>query len=198
MNTAELFEKCMNEYSHEGEFKINDDTITIFRRCSHEDFDHMNEDGTFKWIEGDEAVGAFVNEEAFFGWYPQDTDDLFECMKEVLEYLLEKKGLKVTLTAKVRVDDEYEDDKMPVKKAKTVNYLKEALHVEKDQIKNIKMKEEWYGDALICNVLNFNDYWTILGILTDESSDEIELEIESSDPNKDALVNMFKYRQDLL
>lgn len=198
MDVAELFDKCLNCYSHEGEFKINEDTITIFRRCSYEDLDHEDEDGNPEWIEGDEAVGAFVNQEEFFGWWSQDRDDLYECMKEVLEWLIANKNLTVTLSVKVKRWPD-EDEKKPVRKVKLINILKEELNVEIEQIKNIKVNYDDCEDDLTCKIVNFNSDWRLLYILKgNEIDSDIEAEVAPNDPNKETLENMFKYRYDIL
>ena len=197
MDLEKLFEKCINYYSHEGEFKVGENTITIFRRCSYEDFDNTDENGDPEWVEGDEAVGAFVNHEEFFGWWPQDRDDMYECMKEVLEYLMKNKGIKFTLNVKVtRWPDE--DEKKSERKAKLVKMLTEDFGVEIGQVKNIKVTYDDAEDALNCKVINFNDYWNMLAALNDTLDGNFEVKIAEDDPNKAAVENMFKYKYDLL
>lgn len=194
MDIEKLFDKCINCYSHEGEFEIAGNTITIFRRCSYQDFDNTPEGEEPEWIEGDEAVGAFVNKEEFFGWWPQDRDDLYECMKEVLEYLLNTKGVKFTLTVKeTRMPDE--DEKKAVRKVKLLNEVKEDFDVEIEQIKNVKVEYGDFEDTITCKIINFNDFWKVMEIAKGECDEAI---ISENDPNKDALENMFKYKYDLL
>lgn len=190
MNVTKLFDKCINYYSHEGEFKIGNDTITIFRRCGYQDFD------TNEWVEGDEAVGAFVNQEAFFGWFYQDESDLYECMEEVLEYLVNNKGLTVTLNVEASRYTEDDENKM-VRKAKLINAVKNGIEVELDQIKSVKVSFDEIEDTINCKVLKFNNYQLLLEILTNQF-EGANVKISESDPNKEALENMFKYRYDLL
>lgn len=194
MDIEKLFDKCINCYSHEGEFEIAGNTVTIFRRCGYEDFENLDEDEMPKWVDGDEAVGAFVNKEEFFGWWPQDEDDLYECMKEVLEYLLHTKGVKFTLTAKVRRMSD-EDEKKAVRKVKLLNEVKKEFDVEIEQIKNVKVEYNDYEDTITCKIINYNDFWKLVEIAKGECD---EASISESDPNKDALENMFKYKYDLL
>lgn len=191
-----LFEKCLNEYSHEGEFEINGNTVTIFRRCGHEDFDNLDENEMPRWVDGDEAVGAFVNQEEFFGWWPQDKDDLYEVMKEVLEYLLKYKGLNVTLTVKA---SRYpgDDEKSAERKAKLLDMIKDDLSAEDDQIRKIKFKPGSYDDELSCEIFNYHDFWGLLHTIK-KNLDNVDAKIADSDPNKETIENMFKYKYDFL
>ena len=196
MDIEKLFDKCINCYSHEGEFEIAGNTITIFRRCSYEDFDHEDEDGNPEFIAGDEAVGAFVNKEEFFGWWSRD--DLYECMQEVLEYLLNTKGVKFTLAVTATRWPE-DDEKKAVRKVKLLNEVKEAFDVTIDQIKNTKVEYDDCKDTLTCKVINFNDFWKLMEIAKGNFEEyDIEASISDKDPNKEALENMFKYKYDIL
>lgn len=190
MCVTKLFDKCMNCYSHEGEFNINGNIITIFRRCSYEDFDNGKEP---VWIEGDEAVGVFVNQEVFFGWYEQEYQDLYYAMKDVLEWLIDNKNFTVTLETTVENYDFYNLSKKDRKEI-LINKIADAFGIDKSQIKNLKIQYDTYCDTAICKIINFNDFHMILTILEEDS----ETKIADSDPNKETLKNMFTYRYDIL
>lgn len=205
MTVEELYDKCLNFYSHEGEINFGDDTLTFFRRCSYEDFDNLDEDGNPKWVEGDEAVGVFINKEKFLGWY---TGDCIENMKEAAEDALAELIKMKNITMTINVKYTYNESDLNASTRKEMREaiykkLMENFNVEKKNISDLKIKFEEYGNDLYANTtctIKLTNVWTIICIAKNKEPEYSceEVTISDSDPNKDTFENYFDFRVDIL
>ena len=206
MEFDNLYDKCINLYSHEGEIDFGDVNLTFFRRCSYEDFDHLDEDGNPKWIEGDEAVGVFINKEEFLGWYE---GDCIENMKDAAEDALREIIRNHNVTMTVEVSHTFYDSDLSyssVKEAKEAikKKLAEDLCITEDKITNFKCKRIKLDDEdekfeVSCKA-KLTDPETIIYICKEGElyygSETVK--ISDADPNKDTFENYFEFRVDIL
>jgi hypothetical protein len=93
-----LFETCINNYDHCGEFDFHGNKIVVFRRCGSYDFEspYRHEDtGMPPYVEGDESVIAIVNNEYATDWYCPCDYDLKYAMEDAIEWIFKNKNIKL-------------------------------------------------------------------------------------------------------
>lgn len=198
-----FYDECLEKYSHECEYQIGNDTITFFRRSSYRDFDDSEDSENFEDVEGDEALIAFVNKEAVFGWYEAIAgEDMKYALEDTLSYIFQNKNTTLTLHVDHSFDlyDFSSEDDEAIKN-KIYQDIMDDFSVEKDQITDFTLtKDEDFVNVSFNVVLK--DPKDILYYVENKeipnSYSSFECSIDESDENKDIFEDLFDFDVDFL
>jgi hypothetical protein len=195
-----LFETCINNYDHCGEFDFHGNKIVVFRRCGSYDFEspYRHEDtGMPPYVEGDESVIAIVNNEYATDWYCPCDYDLKYAMEDAIEWIFKNKNIKIDFIIEGHVESSALYERRGIK-GRVIEALKGEF--ENFELVNFEIYDSWGRQCKF--KVKVQGGWEYYKALIDEPPfyafeyrplEDGEFEL-ANDEDKELFEQMFSYK----